>query len=58
MNGTFGKNQKHLLQISVQDMQNDMILPISQGVVSGARTFYVKVCIGDTSLRKYMPKYI
>ena len=35
-----------------------MILPISEGVCFVARTVYGKVCIGDTSLRKYIPKYI
>ena len=35
-----------------------MILPIYQGGLSGARTVDRKVCIGDTSFRKYMQKYI
>ena len=35
-----------------------MILPISQGGLFGAITVDVKVCIGDTPHRKYMPKYI
>ena len=35
-----------------------MILPISQGVFFGARTFDGKVYIVDMELRKYMPKYI
>ena len=35
-----------------------MILPISQGDFFGARTVDGKVCIVDTSLTKYMSKYI
>ena len=35
-----------------------MILPIYEGGLFGARPVDGKVCIGDTSLRKYMPKYI
>ena len=35
-----------------------MILPSYLGDLSGTRTVDVKVCIGDTSLRKYMPKNI
>ena len=35
-----------------------MILPISEGVCFGARTVDGKVYIGDTSLMKYMSKYI
>ena len=30
--GTLVKKQKHLLQISVQELHNDMILPISEDV--------------------------
>ena len=35
-----------------------MILPSSEGVYFRARIVDGKICIGDTSLRKYMPKYI
>ena len=35
-----------------------MMLPIFQGDCFGAITVDGKVCIGDTSLRKYIPKYI
>ena len=58
INGTLVNKQKHLLKISLQDLHNDMILPIYQGGFFGAKTVDVKVCIGDTSLRKYIPKYI
>ena len=52
------KKQKHLPQISGRDLHNDTILPSSEGGFSGARTIYGNICIGYTSLRKYMPKYI
>ena len=35
-----------------------MILTIYEGVCFGARNVDEKVCIRDTSLRKYMPTYI
>ena len=35
-----------------------MILPSSEGGCFGSRTVDGRFCIGDTSLRKYMPKYI
>ena len=31
INGTILNKHKHLLQISVRDLHNDMILPISEG---------------------------
>ena len=46
-----------MLQISVQDLHSEMILPIPQGGFFGARIFDGKLCIVDTSLRKYMQKY-
>ena len=52
------KKQKHLPQISVRELHNDMILPSSEGDFSGARTSDGNICIGYTLLRKYMPKYI
>ena len=39
-------------------MHNDLMLPISQVGLFCGRHVDGKVCIGDTSLRKYMPKYI
>ena len=57
INGTLVK-KKNLIQISVRELHNDMIFPSSEGGFSGARTVYGNICIGDTSLRKYMPKYI
>ena len=57
-NGTLVKKQKHILQISVQELHHYMILPISQIGFFSARTVHGKICIGDTSLRKYMPQYI
>ena len=56
MNGTIVNKKKHILQISVQELHNDTILPIYQGGLFGAITVDGKVCIGDTSIRKYMPK--
>ena len=47
-----------IIQISIQELHNDMMLPIFQGDCFGAITVDGKVCIGDTSLRKYIPKYI
>ena len=35
-----------------------MILPITQGGFFGARTVHGRLFIGDTSLSKYIPKYI
>ena len=50
INDNLVKKQKHILQISVWELQNDMILPIYQMYVLGARNFYGKVCIEDTSI--------
>ena len=58
INGTLVKKQKHLLQVSLRELHNDMILPSSRGGFSGARTIDGNICIGDMSPRKYMPKYI
>ena len=57
INDTIVKKQRHIPQIPVQELYNDMILSISE-VFLGARTVDGKVCIGDTSPSKYMPKYI
>ena len=35
-----------------------MILPIYEGYIFGTRIVDGKICIGDTSLMKYMPKNI
>ena len=58
INGNLVKKQKYLPQISVRDLHNDMVLPSSQGDFYGARTIDGNICIGDTSLRNYMPEYI
>ena len=58
INGTLVKKQRHLPQISVRELHNETILPSPEGYFSGARTIDGKNCIGDTSLRKYMPVYI
>ena len=42
VNGTLVKEQKDLLQISVLDMHNDLILPVSQGGVFGTINEYGK----------------
>ena len=57
-NDTLLKKHKHLLQISVHDMHNDLILPVSKGVFHGARNEYGRVYIGDMSLRNNMPNNI
>ena len=57
INGALVK-KNNLIQISVRELHNDMIFPSSEGGFSGARTVDGNICIGDTSLRKYMPKYI
>ena len=57
INGTQVKKQKHILQIPVRELHNDMILPSYERGFFGARTIDGNICIGDTSLRKYTPKY-
>ena len=47
-----------MLQTPVRELHNDMILPIYQWGLFGARNEYGKVCIGDKSLIKYIPKHI
>ena len=39
--------QKYLIQISVFDFHNNLILPVSQGGFFGYRNEYDRVCIGD-----------
>ena len=58
VNGTIVKKQKRLIQISVRELHNDLILPASQGGFYGARNKYGKVCIWYMSLRNYTPKHI
>ena len=60
INGILVKKQKHLPQIWVKELHNDMILPRSEGGFPGVITVDGNICIGDTSLSnsKYMPKYI
>ena len=47
-----------MLQISVREFHNDLILPVSQGGFSGAIDEEGRVFIGGTSLRKYIPTHI
>ena len=58
VHGSLVNKEKHLLKISVKELQNDMILPSSEGGFSGARTVNRNTFIGDMSLRKYITKYI
>ena len=47
-----------MLQISVRYLHNDIILPVSQRSIYGARNEYFREYIGDTSLKMYMQKHI
>ena len=47
-----------MLKISVQELKNYLILPISLGGFFGEINEYGKLCIGDMYLSKYMQKYI
>ena len=47
-----------MLQIYVRDLNNALILPVTQGRLYGASENEGKVCIGDTSLCKYTLKHI
>ena len=58
MNSTLVNKQKHLLIISVRELNNEMISQRYEGGFSGAIKIDGNICIGYTSLRKYMPKYI
>ena len=58
INVTLVKKQKHLLQISVRELHNDLILPNFGRCFSGAITIDLNTCTEYTSLRKYMTKYI
>ena len=57
-NGDLLNKQKHLIQISVHEIHNDIILPVFQGGFHGGTNMYERVYIGDTYLIKYMPKHI
>ena len=57
INGTLVKKQKHIIQVSVQELHNDIILPIYQGFFC-ARTGNGKLFIVDASIMKYILKYI
>ena len=58
INVTLVEKQKHILQISVRELQNDMISPIFDEDLFCARTVKGKLFIVDTSLSKYVTKYI
>ena len=47
-----------MLKISVHELQNDLILSLSQGGFSGARNDGGRVYIGDTYLITYIPEHI
>ena len=44
--------------MSVRELHNDIILPDSQVVFHGSINEYGKLCIGDMSVRKYVPEHI
>ena len=48
----------HLLQISLRELHNYMMLSISQGGLFGSRNVDGELCICNMSLREYIPKYI
>ena len=58
INGTPVKKQKHMLQISEQELRNDLIITIYQGWFFGARSVDGKVCIGYMSLSNYIPRCV
>ena len=58
VNGNILKKRNNLLQILLWNLHNHLILPVTQGGFHGVRNEYGRVCIGDTSLRKYTPKQI
>ena len=39
-------------------MHNDLLLTVYQGIFYGSRNKDGRVCIGDTYLKKYIPKHI
>ena len=58
INGTLIKKQEHMLQISVRELYNDLILPIYQGCFFDEKKYYIKLCILDMPIRKYTLKHI
>ena len=56
VNGTLLKKEKHLIQISVCELYNDLILPVFQGKFHIARNYNGILCIEDISIRGYIPK--
>ena len=52
INVTLVNKQKHMLKISVQELYNDITLPIPQVGLYGAINMFSKLCIGYSSLRK------
>ena len=47
-----------MIKISAHEMHNDLLLPVYQGIFYGSRNKDGRVCIGDTYLKKYIPKHI
>ena len=58
INGTLVKKQNNLLHISVQYLHNGLILPISQADFFVQELWMAKNVFGNTSIKKYIPKYI
>ena len=58
VNVTLVNKNNHILQISVRELQNDLIFPFSRGGFYGARNEHGKVYIGDKFPIKYIPKHI
>ena len=56
-NGKILNKQKQLLQISLCELHNDLVLPVCQGGFHGARNEYGRVFIGDNYPRNYIPRY-
>ena len=47
---------KLLLEFSVRELHNDMIMPVDERGFSGAYNFHGRVQISDTALRSFLPK--
>ena len=58
VNDTLVKENNHLIQISLRDFYNDIILLVSQSGFYGEINEDGKLFIEDTSLIKYMPKHV
>ena len=52
------KKQDLLITILIQEPQNDLIKPPSEGGYSGERFESGEIIIGDTLLRKYVPHQV